>query len=389
MIAGVSKSQPRRHNARNLIFLVACFVVFVPVFLQPALACCVTDARMWVGRTATEASNKLYTSITLCPGSTVYFYAECDVDEDPDDCRPIHWQFNFQDGYVTDVYTDTSDSGPCSGGTFSKTTSHAYYHASNYEPTVSVERLGTGCASIQDTCEVKAEDATVASVTSDKDAACVGCRITFTATTDPTAREDEVSWSGGGTPSTGTGPTFRTNWGEIGTKTVTASLCGSSVSKDVAVAAPTNFHQTYWEDLGDGVLYFEYAWDSSTGHLSHLSGCRVGEVVYYPSTSDPYIAPDPPFDLWAPPNPTRIDVDATLGEMQDEHGKGGEFSKPYCQSRFGAYQWYQYLTCFGGPINLEYHDIERSVYQVDPLDPSSVWQYKVEKSGHSSTMDLP
>ena len=80
------------------------------------------------------------------------------------------------------------------------------------------------------------EDNTVACVSSDKDEACVGCSITFTATTDPTGHEDDVSWSGGGTPSTGTGATFVTTWATTGTKTATASLCDSSVSEDVTIA---------------------------------------------------------------------------------------------------------------------------------------------------------
>lgn len=80
------------------------------------------------------------------------------------------------------------------------------------------------------------EDDTVASVSADKDEACVGCDITFTATTSPTGLEDDVSWSGGGSPSTGTGATFTTSWDTTGTKTVTASLCDSSVSEDVTIA---------------------------------------------------------------------------------------------------------------------------------------------------------
>jgi len=227
-------------------------------------------------------------------------------------------------------------------------------------------------------------------VTVDANAVCVGCAVTFTVITDPCGYGDNVEWSApGGDPNSGTGETFRVSWNTAGIHTVTASLCDSNDSNQATVACPTNFHQTYWEDFGDGVLYFEYMWDSSTGDLNDLSGCEVGEVVYYGSTSDPYIPPDPPFDLWALLNPTRIHVDATLGECGDLHSKGGGFSKPYCQSSFRSYQWYQYLTCFGGPINLENHDIDRSVYQVDPLDPNSVWQYKVEKSGHSSTMDIP
>lgn len=72
------------------------------------------------------------------------------------------------------------------------------------------------------------------SVTSD-DVACVGCDITFTVTTNPSGHESNVSWSGGGDPSAGSGSTFTTHWDTHGTKTVTASICGSSESKQVTI----------------------------------------------------------------------------------------------------------------------------------------------------------
>lgn len=76
---------------------------------------------------------------------------------------------------------------------------------------------------------------TVASVTSDKGAACAGCTITFTATTNPAGKYGCLEWSGGGTPATGSGQTFTTSWSTAGTKTVTASCCGSSISKPVTI----------------------------------------------------------------------------------------------------------------------------------------------------------
>jgi hypothetical protein len=97
------------------------------------------------------------------------------------------------------------------------------------------ERVTT-CPECKSCVSQVCEDDTVASVSADKDEACVGCDITFTATTSPTGLEDDVSWSGGGSPSTGTGATFTTSWDTIGTKTVTASLCDSSVSEDVTIA---------------------------------------------------------------------------------------------------------------------------------------------------------
>ncbi|HEX8674758.1 MAG TPA: DUF4157 domain-containing protein, partial [Longimicrobium sp.] len=57
---------------------------------------------------------------------------------------------------------------------------------------------------------------------------------------------------------------------------------------------PVNFRQTKGEARSEGRLYFEYAWDSSTGKLSDLSAVEVGEYVAYPN-GDPYYWPSPPW----------------------------------------------------------------------------------------------
>jgi hypothetical protein len=94
----------------------------------------------------------------------------------------------------------------------------------------------------------------VASVTSDKNSSCVDCDITFSVTTNPPGNESLVTWSGGGTPSAGSGQTFTTKWSATGTKTVTATCATSSKSKQVTIAAPTNFRLVEWWDYGDGQL---------------------------------------------------------------------------------------------------------------------------------------
>jgi hypothetical protein len=73
------------------------------------------------------------------------------------------------------------------------------------------------------------------SVTSDKNVECVGSNIRFTATTNPSGQENNVSWSGGGHPDTGTGPTFDTHWHTSDIYTVTASICGSQGTKQVTI----------------------------------------------------------------------------------------------------------------------------------------------------------
>lgn len=78
----------------------------------------------------------------------------------------------------------------------------------------------------------------VNSVSSDNDIACVGCDITFTATTSPSGYESGVSWSApGGDPNSGSGSSFSTSWDTPGPNTVTASICDSNDSKQVTIVA--------------------------------------------------------------------------------------------------------------------------------------------------------
>ena len=66
------------------------------------------------------------------------------------------------------------------------------------------------------------------------------------------------------------------------------SAASSNGNTDTTVATtPKNFHQTSTADLGNGDLYFTYAWESSTGNLADLSswtGGRdaVGKVLRVP-----------------------------------------------------------------------------------------------------------
>jgi len=223
------------------------------------------------------------------------------------------------------------------------------------------------------------------SVTSNKASACIGCDITFTATTDPNGYEDDVEWSGGDEPATGSGATFTTHWDTSGTKTVTAVLCDSSMSKDVYIAEPTNFQLVEWWDIGGGDLMFYYEWDSTSGNLEHLNGCDVGEKVFYPN-GDPYVPPDPPFDSWAIPNPTSKWQPANTGCFYDFHHKVGGFSTPYCNASFTGLQRYRYRDCTGSPIDLTGTiSIIREVFE-----SGGNWWYSTTKDlGYAEAMFMP
>lgn len=224
----------------------------------------------------------------------------------------------------------------------------------------------------------------ITDVTSDVDEACVGCDIEFTVTTSPADKYGCIEWSApGGDPPTGSGETFITKWYTPGPKTVTATGCDSSKSKQVTVAAPTNFRETYREVRPNGVLYFEYRWDSTSGNLADLSGCKVGEKVDYPGPNDPYCFPPPWSHCWD--NPTVKDLPAENGGLGDTHSPGS-FSPPYQVASVSASQIYRYRSCIGiystllGPIS-----IDRYVSGGD-----SLWRYSIIKSGaYAEIFPLP
>jgi len=199
--------------------------------------------------------------------------------------------------------------------------------------------------------------------------------------------DDEVIWiAPGGDPSTDVGCFFTTHWDTPGEKTVVAiNSCGNANFKQVTVAAPTNFRETYRESLPNGELYFEYSWDSASGDLSDLAGCTVGEHVDYPGPN-PYIWPLPPW-YGSTPNPTHKKGSATTGSGTDTHSSK-PFIGPYQAASFSATQLYWWRDCQGNYTTLlGPHSIDRSV-SAFPLCLSE-WWYEIEKTGAYNATCLP
>jgi hypothetical protein len=142
----------------------------------------------------------------------------------------------------------------------------------------------------------------------------------------------------------------------------------------------TNFQQTT-ETSANGVLTFTYTWSSSTGNLSDLSGCSVGEYVTYDSNA----WPSPPYAS-APPNPTTKSVPGTRGQLTDNQDNPG-FIKPYAASNFNATQKFRFMCPNyqgGNFVDLESGIvINRVVSQVS----GSAWEYTVTKSGQSAQIN--
>jgi len=109
--------------------------------------------------------------------------------------------------------------------------------------------------------------------------------------------------------------------------------------------------------LGVEWLHFEYAWDSSSGKLSDLtgSGCTVYENVSYPG-GNPFLWPSPPYATGSrTPNPTILPsppVPGADGSLQDTHSPK-PFLKPYRPATFSATQYYQYSCTCGNANNID------------------------------------
>jgi Domain of unknown function (DUF4157) len=142
-------------------------------------------------------------------------------------------------------------------------------------------------------------------------------------------------------------------------------------------SVPVNYRQTAGGPAPGGVLHFEYAWDSSSGNLTDLDTCEVGERVDYTQTENP------PFD--PAPNPTIIWLPGEDGGLQDNHSPG--VVQPYKVSTEKAVQYYRYrCPCKNGgnPVNLMGPiNIIRKVEK----RPDGKFKYTITKSGKSASID--
>jgi hypothetical protein len=153
-------------------------------------------------------------------------------------------------------------------------------------------------------------------------------------------------------------------------------------------AVPNNFHQVGSGTNNSGTLHFVYAWGSSTGNLADLSQCTIGEIVAYPGVTNPYVWPNPPMNA-STPNPTVINVPATLGTFNDDHRPpGGGFVTPFAAASFTAVQQYRYQCPCASTGNfvplVTGITIARSVSQ---NSGQSTWRYTITKSGSSATIN--
>jgi hypothetical protein len=163
---------------------------------------------------------------------------------------------------------------------------------------------------------------------------------------------------------------------------------GASCNVEPPCAYPVNFRQTSVTELPNGVLQFQYAWDSNTGNIADLSNCFVGEIVTYPD-GDPFNWPSPPYaSNSGNDNPEIREVNGNLGGSPDTHGHK-LFQTPYTFNTFTATQYYRYkCPCKNGGayVNLMGPiEIIRTVQFV----PFPAWTYQIKKSGSLAHVTLP
>lgn len=152
---------------------------------------------------------------------------------------------------------------------------------------------------------------------------------------------------------------------------------------------PINFRQVgQGTDVGNGTLHFEYAWDSSSGNLSDLSSCTVGEVVTYPGYpgTNIYTPPSPPFNQSF--QTTVINDPASDGAFLDNHRTSGGFVTPYAEASFTAIQYYRYsCPCKDGGAYVNLMGPINIVRSVSRIPNTNQFKFTITKSGYSATIN--
>jgi len=170
----------------------------------------------------------------------------------------------------------------------------------------------------------------------------------------------------------------------------TALACEAFCNVEPPCAYPVNFRQVGAPVGANGILVFEYTWDSSTGRREDLSNCIVGEIVTYPSAANPYIFQSPPFAFHLdnrPDNPTEINLGGQVTGFFDRHKHGG-FVQLYSQVSIRATQYYRYkCPCRSGG---NFVNLKGPIYIDRVIAPEGFgWKYTLTKEIYTSMVNLP
>ncbi|HEU4390163.1 MAG TPA: hypothetical protein VFV34_20345 [Blastocatellia bacterium] len=157
---------------------------------------------------------------------------------------------------------------------------------------------------------------------------------------------------------------------------------GLTLEACVPCSYPVMFRQTTGSNSGNGVIHFEYVWESSSNNLADLASCKVGETLTY----DTIPFPSPPYPQGFSPVAADPFV-ASSGALEDNHLPPPSFVKPYTASTVTATQSYWYkCPCKnnGQEVTLlQGVTIVRTVSQ----RTDGKWKYEVKKLGVKGKID--
>jgi hypothetical protein len=182
--------------------------------------------------------------------------------------------------------------------------------------------------------------------------------------------------------------TYKATVNGYGGKTAT---CQATVDVGVKSAIPVSLVQTSATVMGNGTndpkLRFRYTWESSTGSLSDLANCRVGEIVAYASGANPYDA-GAPFRFTVP-DPTVIWLAGIFGRMVDTNSAQG-FRQPHQEATFTATQYFRYeCRCSDGTTRKGNLMGPISIVRRVTQNADGGYTYMITKSGSRASGLLP
>lgn len=146
---------------------------------------------------------------------------------------------------------------------------------------------------------------------------------------------------------------------------------------------PVNFTLDSAVDAGGGDLHLVWTWQSSSGNLSDLSSCSVGENVSFPGAPADYTWQTPFPLITIHPNPTTGSVPATDGSDPDDHDLLGkldtDFRKPYSANSFVAQQSFSYSCVYNGKTLTGTLFATANVTRVVKQNTNGSWYFKVDE----------
>ena len=165
---------------------------------------------------------------------------------------------------------------------------------------------------------------------------------------------------------------------------------------------PINFHQVNGYNIGNGILRFEYYWDSESNNYDDIKGLIIGEIVEYSGdckiTGNTFMPDSPPYNGDILKHPNIKEWPITGIGFPDEHAFLVDtdflkaFKTPYKKNVIIGEQYYRFRDpVIMDPGKYEYflppHYIRRNVYE-DP-ENSGIWKYRIEKDGITAERVLP